>query len=112
MFQSFSCGLLQVVYPALDAKVKNVTLAYSVEHQDEVSTKPEARTLFVRHEFCGCILVPYPSHGIALLDCAVAVPVRLPTTTRYLQEFLFDQLLQLLNQALSEVGAARQGTIR
>lgn len=26
----------QVVYPALDAKVKNVTLAYSVEHEDEV----------------------------------------------------------------------------
>ncbi|KAL6749646.1 hypothetical protein V8C86DRAFT_973530 [Haematococcus lacustris] len=25
----------EVVYPALDAKVKNVTLAYSVEHQDE-----------------------------------------------------------------------------
>ena len=25
----------QVVYPALDAKVKNVTLAYSVEHEDE-----------------------------------------------------------------------------
>jgi len=26
----------QVVYPALDSKVKNVTVAYSVEHQDEV----------------------------------------------------------------------------
>jgi len=26
---------LQVVYPALDAKVKNVTSAYSVEHEDE-----------------------------------------------------------------------------
>lgn len=26
----------EVVYPALDSKVKNVTLAYSVEHQDEV----------------------------------------------------------------------------
>jgi len=30
---------LQVVYPALDAKVKNVTLAYSVEHEDEVRMK-------------------------------------------------------------------------
>lgn len=29
---------LQVVYPALDAKVKNVTVAYSVEHQDEVGS--------------------------------------------------------------------------
>lgn len=27
---------LQVVYPALDSKVKNVTLAYMVEHEDEV----------------------------------------------------------------------------
>lgn len=27
---------MQVVYPALDSKVKNVTLAYSVEHEDEV----------------------------------------------------------------------------
>ena len=26
---------LQVVYPALDAKVRNVTSAYSVEHEDE-----------------------------------------------------------------------------
>ncbi len=26
---------MQVVYPALDAKVKNVTSAYSVEHEDE-----------------------------------------------------------------------------
>jgi zinc finger-like protein len=25
----------EVVYPALDSKVKNVTLAYSVEHEDE-----------------------------------------------------------------------------
>ena len=33
-----SVPLLQVVYPALDAKVKNVTLAYSVEHEDEVRT--------------------------------------------------------------------------
>lgn len=28
----------QVVYPALDSKVKNVTLAYTVEHEDEVSS--------------------------------------------------------------------------
>jgi zinc finger-like protein len=27
----------EVVYPALDSKVKNVTLAYSVEHEDEVN---------------------------------------------------------------------------
>ena len=26
----------QVVYPALDAKVKNVTVAYTVEHEEEV----------------------------------------------------------------------------
>lgn len=31
----FSVGM-QVVYPALDSKVKNVTLAYTVEHEDEV----------------------------------------------------------------------------
>ena len=30
------CCHAQVVYPALDSKVKNVTLAYSVEHEDEV----------------------------------------------------------------------------
>ena len=29
----------QVVYPALDAKVKNVTIAYSHEHRDEVSVR-------------------------------------------------------------------------
>jgi hypothetical protein len=28
--------MLQVVYPALNLKVKNVTHAYSVEHEDEV----------------------------------------------------------------------------
>lgn len=30
--------LLQVVYPALDTKVKNVTSAYVVEHRDEVGS--------------------------------------------------------------------------
>lgn len=29
-------GGAQVVYPALDAKVKNVTVAYTVEHEEEV----------------------------------------------------------------------------
>lgn len=29
----------QVVYPALDSKVRNVTSAYSVEHQDEVGSR-------------------------------------------------------------------------
>ena len=29
--------LFQVVYPALDLKVKNVTRAYTVEHEDEVN---------------------------------------------------------------------------
>ena len=28
--------VMQVVYPALDLKVKNVTRAYTVEHEDEV----------------------------------------------------------------------------
>lgn len=35
-------GRLQVVYPALDSKVKNVTLAYSVEHEDEVGAAASA----------------------------------------------------------------------
>ena len=40
---------LQVVYPALDLKVKNVTHAYSVEHEDEV---------------CYCNAVPATSPGV------------------------------------------------
>lgn len=32
-------SVLQVVYPALDLKVKNVTRAYTVEHEDEVRLK-------------------------------------------------------------------------
>ncbi len=39
---SFSNIHPQVVYPALDSKVKNVTLAYSVEHEDEVSGQERA----------------------------------------------------------------------
>lgn len=35
--KTYSMIFWQVVYPALDSKVKNVTLAYSVEHQDEVT---------------------------------------------------------------------------
>ncbi len=31
-----SSAVLQVVYPALELKVKNVTHAYSIEHEDEV----------------------------------------------------------------------------
>ena len=30
------CPALQVIYPALEAKVANVTRSYSVEHEDEV----------------------------------------------------------------------------
>ena len=37
--------ILQVVYPALDLKVKNVTHAYSVEHEDEVWRLPYAPIL-------------------------------------------------------------------
>ncbi|KIY98471.1 hypothetical protein MNEG_9490 [Monoraphidium neglectum] len=52
----------EVVYPALDSKVKNVTSAYSVEHQDE--------------------------------------------------EYLFEQLGQLLGGAVAQSGAARAATVR
>lgn len=37
----------EVVYPALDAKVKNVTLAYSVEHQDEEALFEQLSKLLV-----------------------------------------------------------------
>lgn len=33
---AFLGWLVQVLYPILDGRVKNVTLAYSVEHEDEV----------------------------------------------------------------------------
>ena len=36
---------LQVVYPALDSKVKNVTSAYSVEHEDEERLFEQLSTL-------------------------------------------------------------------
>lgn len=36
LFRCLTGLISQVIYPALDAKVKNVTLAYSVEHEDEV----------------------------------------------------------------------------
>ncbi len=36
--------LPQVVYPALDLKVKNVTRAYSVEHEDEASLGGRCRS--------------------------------------------------------------------
>ena len=39
----------QVVYPALEAKVKNVTQAYSVEHEDEARTFP-GDSGFINHE--------------------------------------------------------------
>ncbi|GBF95645.1 hypothetical protein Rsub_08627 [Raphidocelis subcapitata] len=52
----------EVVYPALDSKVKNVTSAYTVEHQDE--------------------------------------------------EYLFEQLGQLLSSAVSQSGAERAATVR
>lgn len=50
-----ACRMLQVVYPALDLKVKNVTHAYSVEHEDEV------RLSFVAvRPACGCITFSHP----------------------------------------------------
>lgn len=32
-----ACLVEQVIYPALEAKVANVTRSYSVEHEDEVT---------------------------------------------------------------------------
>lgn len=53
----------EVVYPALDSKVRNVTLAYSVEHQDEV--RCEAR---IAAHACLCCLHPVrPPHARACL---------------------------------------------
>jgi hypothetical protein len=68
---------LQVVYPVLDAKVRNVTLAYSVEHQDEVrrqrqqqqqqqqhSAYPIIMAAWVVSSVCICIPGPHRAqHG-------------------------------------------------
>jgi hypothetical protein len=63
----------QVVYPALDAKVKNVTLAYSVEHEDEVRRR-RAALLPRTHDrarrgtsFGACALRAEPTRGRGFL---------------------------------------------
>ncbi len=43
---------LQVVYPALEAKIRNVTLAYSVEHEDEVSYAESVPAHVASPHFC------------------------------------------------------------
>ena len=88
---------LQVVYPALDAKVKNVTLAYSVEHEDEV-----------RH--CRRAEMPHAgqSDWPVSLD-ALTTQNAIACTSKHIcplhqQERLFEQLSQLLNSAVAQTG--------
>ena len=69
----------QVVYPALDSKVKNVTHAYSVEHEDEVhSYSFHAQT---RRRGWPCLLsdnvamhATHPSEQLLRLRCWLSSP--------------------------------------
>jgi hypothetical protein len=79
----------QVVYPALDAKVKNVNVAYSVEHQEEV---------------CAKLCLNPPSTRQDVLNNAIFI--------QHLQEMLLEQLAQLISAAISQAGADRGDTIR
>lgn len=57
--------LVQVVYPALDSKVRNVTKAYSVEHQDEVGMRGQASG--ASGLLSGLQLCP---HGVYIVTCS------------------------------------------
>jgi hypothetical protein len=60
---------LQVVYPALDAKVKNVTLAYSVEHEDEVRYSQylsKQRMCSKTHAAPRCVLISEPVNQLSI----------------------------------------------
>jgi hypothetical protein len=61
-----ACAVMQVVYPALDAKVKNVTVAYTVEHQDEV----RATTLGHGAIAVSTWLLLYATTYISMFSCA------------------------------------------
>ena len=74
-----------MVYPALDSKVKNVTSAYSREHEDEVRC---------RGYRC----------KITCSDLAVITPA--------VQEHLFEQLSKLLAAAISQTGKDQLATVR
>ncbi len=72
----------------LDSKVRNVTPAYSIEHQDEVRQR-------------------------RLVSAAwVFAYARYPPAVLGTQEILFEQLSQLLTTALEETDSKRKGTIR
>ena len=76
----------QVVYPALDSKVRNVTSAYSREHEDEVRALGPA----------ACPALPWT--------------VRLTDSTT--QEHLFEELSKLLAAAILETGKDQMATVR
>jgi hypothetical protein len=79
-----------VVYPALDSKVKNVTVAYSVEHQDEVGLYPGILTY----------ILPF----VTLTEEDLLVPTP--------QELLFEQLAHQVSTATAQKGQERTETIR
>lgn len=108
-----------MVYPALDSKVKNVTVAYSVEHRAEVGAayhgcsirwpplnfQPALTCLgkACAHTMLGCFC-----NSVAF----AAVFMRLVTILTLTQELLFEQLSQLLVAAVGCQGTQRADTIR
>lgn len=134
--------LLQVVYPALDTKVKNVTSAYTVEHQDEVGIRESFSNATFReqchlarrqvcHDPCSVVSPSAAPYCAAWLLLAILGICKCPMQTGplhsslnmscssyhdcvsyFLQEYLFEHLASLLTSAVSQTGAERTATIR
>lgn len=84
---------MQVVYPALDSKVKNVTLAYSVEHEDEV----RASLGVGRTEPC-CTLQRQLVACWTALPTALTCRLLLPALEQQSEQLLWQQvIIDLLN---------------
>jgi hypothetical protein len=125
---------VQVVYPALDSKVKNVTSAYSVEHQDEVSQHhgPLNSSTSILTVIAGDVYQIFSNlmqgvhlhlqpGGHAALELVAHNVIHLhgDKLTRACwglcyaaQEYLFEHLGSLLSAAVAQTGAERTATIR
>lgn len=121
-----AAALEQVVYPALESKVKNVTSAYSVEHQDEVGLSASAgpaRSVMtttpgwqllqlvrviqsLQYSTWGC------QFAVSMFTAVNALRDVLSFSALCLQEYLFEHLGSLLGAAVSQTGAERTATIR
>ena len=96
----------EVLYPALDAKVKNVTLAYSVEHEDEEHLLEELSSILMTEDVVESLKSETASDTFEVVHKLTRKVEEVHTTLKQHLEKEEEQLLPLLQQNFNMIEQA------